>query len=139
MSEGVLLGTCALIWLGNEAPLKEEARDAIREAARSHALLISAVSVWELSLAVQRRKNPLRLLPDIRRWLMDLAGQPGMRRLPLDFEHALGAASLPEPFHQDPADRLLVAQAREMDLPIVTRDRRILDYGERGNVRVMAC
>lgn len=139
MNRGVLLDTCAMIWLGSEISLREEARSAVRAAANDHALKISAVSAWELALAVRRRRNPLNLLPDLTTWLSDFARQPGMTRLPLSVEAALEAYDLPEPFHQDPADRLLVAQARELDVPIITRDRRILDYADQGHVRAIAC
>ena len=50
----------------------------------------------------------------------------------------LAASALPD-FHQDPADRLLVATARALDVPILTRDRKILDYAEAGRVKAIAC
>jgi hypothetical protein len=56
-----------------------------------------------------------------------------------DFGTSLAAASLPEPFHRDPADRLLVAQARADDLLLLTSDRSILAYAEAGHVRALAC
>jgi PIN domain nuclease of toxin-antitoxin system len=46
---------------------------------------------------------------------------------------------LPGPLHNDPADRLLITTARALDIPIVTRDRRILDYARAGAVAAVAC
>jgi PIN domain nuclease of toxin-antitoxin system len=53
---------------------------------------------------------------------------------------ALVASSfLPQPVHNDPADRILIATAREQNLTIITRDRAILSYGAAGHVRTLAC
>jgi PIN domain nuclease of toxin-antitoxin system len=46
---------------------------------------------------------------------------------------------LPPPIHKDPADRLLIATARSLNVPIVTRDRFILDYAEAGHVDAIVC
>ena len=46
---------------------------------------------------------------------------------------------LPGPIHRDPADRIIVATARALDLTVVTSDRLILDYAARGHVRALAC
>ncbi len=48
--------------------------------------------------------------------------------LPITPEIAVRAYSLPEPFHRDPADRLLVATAIEWACPLLTDDKLILDY-----------
>ncbi len=48
------------------------------------------------------------------------------------------SVQLPGSFHADPADRMIVATARIAGAMLVTRDRRILDYGELGHVAVMA-
>jgi PIN domain nuclease of toxin-antitoxin system len=60
------------------------------------------------------------------------------RALALSVPAAQEASQLPEPFHRDPADRLLVAQARVDDLLIVTTDRKILAYADAGHVRALA-
>lgn len=43
----------------------------------------------------------------------------------------MAATRLPEPFHPDPADRFLVAQARELNIPLVTADPKIRAYPHR--------
>ncbi|MHB8211845.1 MAG: hypothetical protein ACYDDP_10985 [Acidithiobacillus sp.] len=50
---------------------------------------------------------------------------------------AVHSNELPGEFHPDSADRLLVAMARIGNYTLVTRDRKILDYGEAGNVNVL--
>jgi PIN domain nuclease of toxin-antitoxin system len=46
---------------------------------------------------------------------------------------------LPGELHADPADRLLIATARQLGVPLVTRDRRILDYAAQGHVDAIPC
>lgn len=65
--------------------------------------------------------------------------QPGVRPAAFTPEIAIGASHLPEPLHGDPADRLLIATARAMAMPIVTRDSKILAYGAAGYVAALAC
>jgi PIN domain nuclease of toxin-antitoxin system len=64
--------------------------------------------------------------------------EPGFKESPITSEIALAAYELPEPFHKDPADRLIVATARRLDAPIVTVDRRILGYSRLGYVATIA-
>ena len=61
-----------------------------------------------------------------------------LRQLPISASVALAAYELPEPFHKDPADRLVVATGRLLDAPVVTVDRRILAYGQLGHVRTIS-
>ncbi len=53
---------------------------------------------------------------------------------------ALNSCFLPEPFHGDPADRMLISTARELAIPLLTRDRVILAYAaESGAVKTIRC
>ena len=72
-------------------------------------------------------------------WLGDLERQQGIRFVPLDYAMAAHSQTLPGGFHRDPADRFLVATARILDVPLVTRDERILAYARAGHVRAIAC
>ena len=86
-------------------------------------LAVSAISVFELTLKVRKGKIDLRLPSD--QWL-DLALNPNLITvIPIDAEIARAANSLPEPFHQDPADR---ATARLRNLTLITGDEKILQY-----------
>lgn len=135
----MLLDTCAAIWLGNQDRLAPAALRAIRAAAARVELLLSPVTGWEIGLATVRRSNPLILLPTPQAWLSDLLDLPGIRLAPLEPEVALSASYLPGPLHGDSADRLLIATARELGVPLVTRDRRILAYAAQGHVETIAC
>jgi PIN domain nuclease of toxin-antitoxin system len=134
----LLLDTCAAIWIGNREAIAPDALQAIRAAARTAGIFVSAVTAWEIGLATTRPR-PLVLLPTAQLWLADLLDRPGFRTVALVPEVALSAAYLPGDFHRDPADRLLIATARELDVPLVTRDRRILDYAGQGHVDAIPC
>jgi PIN domain nuclease of toxin-antitoxin system len=134
----VLLDTGAAIWVGHQDALAPAALRAIRAAARAE-VLISPVTGWVIGLATRHRGSPLILLPTPRAWVSDLLARPGVRLAPLAPEVALGAFYLPGQLHRDPADRLLIATAREFDVPLVTRDQRILDYAAQGHVQAIAC
>jgi PIN domain nuclease of toxin-antitoxin system len=88
--------------------------------------LLSAISIWEVCLKVRKGKLTLSTSLDV--WLR-LALQPAfVRVVPLDAEIARAATELPNGFHEDPADRFIVATARCLDLTIITSDQKILAY-----------
>jgi PIN domain nuclease of toxin-antitoxin system len=119
--------------------MRADAVRAVRQAAARWELLFSPVSAWEIGLAVTRRRSSAALLPTAQEWLRDFLARPGVRVLALDPDVALAASFLPGDLHRDPADRLLVASARALDVPIVTRDERILAYAGQGHVQVIPC
>jgi len=63
-----------------------------------------------------------------------------VREAPLTLRAATNPSFLPEPFHGDLADCLMVATARERGVPLMTRDRHILAYAaESGAVKALRC
>ncbi len=64
---------------------------------------------------------------------------PGVVLEDLTADILIDSSLLPTPIHGDPADRIIIATARALDLTIVTRDRLILDYAADGHVRALAC
>jgi len=135
----ILLDTCAIIWMVQEQPMASAALSAIRRAAAVGSLLVSPVSAWEIGLLATRRRQQLTFRPTPVTWIERLLARPGIRPAPLSHRAAVSAASLPGALHGDPADRLLIATARELGVPLVTRDRRILDYAGQGHVDAIAC
>jgi PIN domain nuclease of toxin-antitoxin system len=79
------------------------------------------------------------VVPSPEAWFDDLLALPGVRLIPLGHRAAIAASGLPGTLHRDPADRLLIATARELGVPLVTRDRRILEYAAQGHVDAIAC
>jgi len=116
----LLLDTHVVLWwLGDDKRLSTAAREEIVDAAD---VRISAASVWEIS--IKRVLGRLDLPSDY----LDHVEQSRIRPLPITAEHADAAGSLPR-HHDDPFDRMLVAQVRIEGLTLVTADRRLGDYG----------
>ena len=65
--------------------------------------------------------------------------RPGVRIAALTPEIAVRGCFLPGNLLSDPADQILAATAAALGLRLVTRDRRILDYGGQGYISVLAC
>jgi len=122
----ILLDTHVLIWWvnGDHGRLSGPALSALESEGQTR--LVSAISCWEVATLVAR--GSLGLTMDVERWLALLAAIPELRFLPLTAAVAVAATRLPEPFHPDPADRFLVAQARELNIPLVTADSKIRAY-----------
>jgi PIN domain nuclease of toxin-antitoxin system len=78
-------------------------------------------------------------LPDPKTWFARFLAGPGIKEAPITPAIAIDASYLPGDFHADPMDRLIVATARHLGVPIVTRDRKIIAYAEAGHVAVIMC
>ena len=133
----LLLDTHALLWLDSGAPMTRASIAAIDDAAGRGEVLVSPVSAWEIGLLVQKGRIRLDLAP--LPWFERLLGLPGIRLTPLGVAAAISSSFLDEPFHGDPADRLLVASARTLPATLITRDAKILRYAEAGHLRALAC
>lgn len=133
----LVLDTHAWVWLvAGDATLSPEARDAIERDAVDGAVLVPAIAVWEV--AMLDRRGRLVLGKPVLQWVEDALSAPGLDLAPFTPDVAVESARLPAPFHDDPADRMIIATARIAGATLVTRDRKILDYGARGNVAVLA-
>jgi PIN domain nuclease of toxin-antitoxin system len=92
----------------------------------SATVYVSAVSVFELTTL--HTSGRLRLAQPVESWIRDSIDRGGLRVLELVLSIAGDAGAIPRAALQDPIDRLLVASARYLRAPLVTADRRILDY-----------
>ncbi len=106
-------------WAAFPDRLRKETRKAIWSP--DNEVLLSAASVWELGLKMARKK--LTLPEDYAARLL----AAGFEELSVTIAHADRAMKLP-PWHGDPFDRLLIAQALEEGLVLVTSDRAIIRY-----------
>jgi len=118
------LDTCALVWAACAADrLAPEARELLASPATECA--VSAISLWEIALKHARGQLDLGISP--KRFLARLRRLANMEIVDVTPEIWLASAAL-DWDHRDPADRVIVATAMERGLPLVTRDRRILDF-----------
>jgi PIN domain nuclease of toxin-antitoxin system len=113
----VLLDTHALVWWLEDANrLSKRAKSIL--SSLDNSILISAAVGWEIAIKVNTGKmNP----PSILGGFMDRLKQEGFSALPISLEMGVRAGSLP-PYHRDPFDRMLVAQAQLLDIPILSAD-----------------
>ena len=132
----LLLDTCAIIFIAENQAIDPLARQQVTAASGSGGVLVSPISAWEIGLLATKRG--FAFFPDPKAWFQSFMLNPGVRLTPLTPEMAIESSFLP-PLHADPADRLLIATARAMQVPIVTRDRQILAYAQAGVVMAIAC
>ncbi len=119
-----------------------QAPAAIGAAGLADGVYASPASAWGIGMLSRPRpgRDPgPRFLPDPKTWFARVMAGPGVRQAALTPEIAIDASYLPGVLHGDAGDRLLIATARHLGMPIVTRDRRIIAYAEAGWVRVIAC
>ncbi len=116
----LLLDTHVLLWwLAADRSLGREARRTL--ASPESAVFVSAASAWEIS--IKRSLGKLEAPED----LVDQLDHHRFQALAVSIAHALAAGALPR-LHDDPFDRMLIAQARLEGLTIVTRDPRFQRY-----------
>jgi PIN domain nuclease of toxin-antitoxin system len=119
----LLLDTYAFLW-ASESPerLSQTVCDALTDA--DNAFFLSIASVWEIQIKVALGKLAVsRPLQEA----IELAVDDGLQILPAELEHIYGVGALPA-HHNDPFDRLLIAQALHEGFTIVTRDKVFPQY-----------
>ena len=121
-----LLDTHILIrWLSDRSQLSSRQSQVIETADADSPLLVSDISLWEV--ATLHSLGRIRLSIPLRDWLEKAVAPPLVRRLGISPAIAAEMAALPDWFHRDPADRILVATARTLGATLLTQDRRIVD------------
>lgn len=121
----LLLDTHVLVWAESlDDRLGPETRALLLDP--SHTLLVSPVTALELSRLISLAR--LNLRKPLADWLAAARGHLGFEDAPFTHEVAIESYELPGTFHKDPADRMLVATARELICPLVTADDPILEY-----------
>jgi len=126
----IVLDTHAWLWWVSEPKrLSAAAREAIEGAG---SVGVSAISCWEVGMLVSQGR--IELDGGLRRWIRQALAQPGLVALPVTPKIGLDAAMLDEQFGGDPADRLIYATARDAGGILVTRDRRMRGFDERGSL-----
>ena len=122
----ILLDTHVWVWmLAGDRRYTEDLRRLVGENDQE-SLGVCSISCWEVAKLVQLGR--LGLDRDVGDWLgAALAGQR-IRLIPLFPRVAVESTRLPGGFHRDPADQIIVATARVLDCPLLTRDARLLAY-----------
>lgn len=124
----IILDTHVLVWWVNGSGLpSSKASKAIQETlAQKREVVISSITAWEIAMLI--KKGRLILSMDVESWLNEVSQIDGVRFMPVDNEIGIKSTMLPGEFHKDLADRMIVATARKLALPIVTADEKISQY-----------
>src|ERR1700752_3543214 len=129
----LLLDTCALLWRANGEPITEEARRAIVGGERH----VSPITAWEIANLVRKRRIALTM--PVGAWNKQAFTATGARQPDPTMTILVDSCELPGTPPDDPADRIIIASAREHRLMVVTRDAAILAYAQAGYVKALRC
>lgn len=125
----IVLDTHAWIWfISNPELLSERAEKAVNQAAQNKSLLVSSISAWELALLV--KKNRLSLALEVTDWIAKSESLPFIQFVPVTNSIAVKSVNLPDSFHPDPADRIIIATALSHGAQLVSKDKKMLAYSQ---------
>ena len=120
----LLLDTCVFLWFISEDPkLSRSLKDLVADPEQE--VFLSVVSPWEAILKQQTGR--LHVPTPVGNYLQDKRERHHIVSLPLEEQSLLHLAKLPS-LHRDPFDRILICQAMEHGLTIITPDRMISQY-----------
>jgi PIN domain nuclease of toxin-antitoxin system len=113
-------------WYMNPQKLSRQVTNLIGDTTRYDELLLSAISPWEFCKLLEKGRIAISCSPED--WLNAAFDLPKFRLVPLSPVLAYRSTVLPQPFHNDPADQIIVATALLENAVILTKDRNILEY-----------
>ena len=121
----IVIDTHVLLWwINRDQNLSTNAAKAIHETlAGGSEVIVSSISAWEIARLITAGR--LVLSVDVENWLDEVTQVEGVRFVPVDNEIGIKSTMLPGEFHRDPADRMIVATARKLAIPLVTADEKI--------------
>ncbi len=113
-------------WHMNPQKLSQKVKRIVGNTDRYDEILLSAISPWEFSKLLEKKKIGISCDPED--WINSALDMLKFRLIPLSPVLAYRSTVLPQPFHSDPADQIIIATAREENATILTKDERILTY-----------
>ena len=113
-------------WHMHPTKLSPKVRTLLSTPGRYKELLISAISPWEFSKLIEKGRIGISCNPE--EWITEALEMPKLRLVPLTPAIAYRSTSLPQPFHGDPGDQIIVATAREENATVLTKDKLIQEY-----------
>jgi PIN domain nuclease of toxin-antitoxin system len=114
-----------LYWFEDKGRLSQEQRHALAEASAESPLFVSDITLWEIATLCNLGR--ITLDRPLRVWLERATAAPLVDRVGISPAVAAEVAGIPDSFHRDPADRIIVATAMVLGAILVTSDRRIRD------------
>jgi PIN domain nuclease of toxin-antitoxin system len=131
VKNALLLDTHIALWLDSgDERLRPSSRALIDKIWQNDgSIFLSAVTAWEIAALVDAGRIELDI--PIENWIQRFVARPGVEALPLSLSAASRSYQLHHLEHRDPADRLLIATAVELDCPLVSYDQRIVRFGKK--------
>ena len=123
----IVLDTHVWVWfVSNPELLSKAAKKAIDASMGQKGIFISSISAWEVAMLAAKKR--LKLTIDVTDWIGKSERLPFFQFIPVDNSVAVKAVNLPQPLHKDPADRIIIATAVTVAAPLVTKDKKLLNY-----------
>ncbi len=127
MSMKYLLDTHVWIWWHmHPQKLSKRVNNVLKNPKQYEELLLSTLSLWEFCKLIEKGKLGINCHPED--WINTALDFQSLRIIPLSPRIAYHSTNLPQPFHRDPADQIIVASAREEQATVITKDERIRRY-----------
>jgi PIN domain nuclease of toxin-antitoxin system len=124
-----LLDTHVWIWWNmNPGKLSRRVKSLLTENTKYDELLLSAISPWEFSKLLEKGRFAIACDPE--EWIRVALDMPKLRLVQITPGIAYKSTILPGDFHDDPADQIMVATAREENAVIISKDERIRKYAQ---------
>jgi PIN domain nuclease of toxin-antitoxin system len=122
----ILLDTHVWVWWVSQPGKLQPQHRELLERGSDRVFGVSIISCWEVAKLVQYGRLKLDRAVDL--WIEHALAEPGLDLLHLTPRIVVESTRLPEPFHRDPADQLLVATARIFQCSLLTEDAKIVSY-----------
>ena len=122
----ILLDTHIWVWWVSQPDRLQPRHRQLLELGADRVFGVSVISCWEVAKLVEYGR--LKLDRAVGLWIASALAEPGVSLVPLHPRIVVESTQLPQPFHRDPADQLLVATARVLQCPIMTEDSKIAAY-----------
>jgi len=123
----IVLDTHAWIWFVDQPEqLSAKAYDLVSEAKKQRKIYLSSISTWEICMLEKKGKLKFKIAASL--WVQRCERLGIFRFVPVDNEITKTAVHLPEPLHRDPADRMIIATAKVLGMPVMTKDKKITLY-----------
>jgi PIN domain nuclease of toxin-antitoxin system len=124
----ILLDTHVWVWWSVESERLSPRHRELIDVAEPDGIRVSVFSFWEVAMLATKGSRVDLAGLTVDQWFGRVLQVPTLHVLPLTPQILLESTRLPEPFHSDPADRIIVATARSHGATLLTQDRKILDY-----------
>ncbi|MEO6238643.1 MAG: type II toxin-antitoxin system VapC family toxin [Vicinamibacterales bacterium] len=123
----ILLDTHAWVWwVAQDRRLSRKAAAVIAKEVRGEGVSLSTISIWEIAKKAENRQ--LVFDRPVREWIDQALNVPGLALVELTPAILMDSCDLPQPFHGDPADQIIVASARHHRATVVTKDGNLRRY-----------